>query len=361
MLLKSRRYRKPVRSPLGVIQKASDSGLTDAQRAELHRIAASLHRDTSRANLERIEAELMVSLGAAYNALGLAPEATAATLGAFLANGKLDPLLDALNWVDFGRELGALQSAIDNTNFLAAKESLADFLHIPAGIGGNLDATAAQAGISTFTLNTNLAIIDQSAVAWAQEHAGELVVNITAEVRQNINLLVTDSITGNFTVDQLARQIKMIVPLHDKWAQAVITRRDMLLKQGLKSGMSITKATERAVRMSETYARKLTLARAKTIARTEVMNSVGAGRMNAWTALQQSGLVAPDAKKIWLTAEDERVCDICRPLDNVEVPLNAQFPGGIKTIPAHPNCRCDVALSPEKVGSWATPLGVAVG
>lgn len=360
MLLKSRHRRKPVRSPLGVIQKATD-GLSDAQRAELHAIAAKVGRDTSRANLERMEAELMVSLGAAYNALGLAPEAMSSTLGAFVANGRLDPLLDALNWVDFGRELGALQGEIDNLSFIAAKESLSDFFHLPAGIGGNLAETAAQAGISTFTLGTNLSIIDQSAVAWAQEHAAELVVNITAEVRQNINLLVTDSITGNFTVDQLARQIKMIIPLHDKWANAVLTRRNLLLKQGLANGLSVTKATERAVSMSETYARKLTRARARTIARTEVMSSVGNGRMNAWNALQQSGIVAPDAKKIWLTAEDERVCDICRPLDNVEVPLNVQFPGGVRTTPAHPNCRCDVALSPEKVGSWATALGVPLG
>lgn len=45
----------------------------------------------------------------------------------------------------------------------------------------------------------------------------------------------------------------------------------------------------------------------------------------------------------WLTAYDERVCPLCGGNEDVEVPLNQNFPSGNYQPPAHPLCRCALA------------------
>lgn len=46
--------------------------------------------------------------------------------------------------------------------------------------------------------------------------------------------------------------------------------------------------------------------------------------------------------KEWMTAMDDRVCDICQPNNGVKVHIDAVFPSGHDTTPAHPRCRCSV-------------------
>ena len=80
-----------------------------------------------------------------------------------------------------------------------------------------------------------------------------------------------------------------------------------------------------------------TVSRAKTIARTEVMRATNFASVEAY---KQSKFVTA---KEWLTALDERTCEICLPLDGVSVPLNKSFDtsvGALDAPPAHPNCRC---------------------
>lgn len=50
----------------------------------------------------------------------------------------------------------------------------------------------------------------------------------------------------------------------------------------------------------------------------------------------------PDVQitKTWFTNNDDRVCDICGPLDGQEVPMDEPFSSGDMEPPAHVNCRC---------------------
>jgi len=70
--------------------------------------------------------------------------------------------------------------------------------------------------------------------------------------------------------------------------------------------------------------------RAEMIAATETTRVYQSGNQAAWEA---SGIVS---KMVWRTAEDDLVCDICGPMEGVEIGI-----GDIDAQPpAHSNCRC---------------------
>lgn len=75
--------------------------------------------------------------------------------------------------------------------------------------------------------------------------------------------------------------------------------------------------------------------RARRIAATEVTRSYVWGALSAYLA---SNVVQ---EVMWLTANDEMVCKICRPLHGRRVPLGQGF-GLIGYPPAHVQCRCSV-------------------
>ncbi len=74
------------------------------------------------------------------------------------------------------------------------------------------------------------------------------------------------------------------------------------------------------------------LARAEVIAATEVTRAAIQGER----ALV--GLYAIKALATWHTAHDERVCEICGPLDGTGVEVYGRV--SVSGPPAHPNCRC---------------------
>jgi SPP1 gp7 family putative phage head morphogenesis protein len=73
--------------------------------------------------------------------------------------------------------------------------------------------------------------------------------------------------------------------------------------------------------------------RAETIGLTEAMIAAAIGNLFAWEAY---GVIE---EVIWVTAEDERVCPICRPLHEAVIKLGDALYGGSRP-PAHPRCRC---------------------
>ena len=70
------------------------------------------------------------------------------------------------------------------------------------------------------------------------------------------------------------------------------------------------------------------------------------GKQAAWTQKLITGELE-GAHKVWRTAEDERVCPVCAPLDGKSLPITAQFgteSGDFFVPPLHVNCRCDVEI-----------------
>ena len=99
--------------------------------------------------------------------------------------------------------------------------------------------------------------------------------------------------------------------------------------QALQDGLS---NDELAALLQRGYA--FSRERSEMIARTETAFADVEGNLLAY---EQSGVVA---SKKWITGAG--CCDLCDELNGKVVPLKANFPGGRKGPPLHPNCRCDI-------------------
>jgi len=105
------------------------------------------------------------------------------------------------------------------------------------------------------------------------------------------------------------------------------------LEEGVKNGESIPKLSQR---IADEY-RQMKDYRTDRIARTETAAASNQGTLEAY---KQSEVVE---KKEWITAHDERVCEICEPLDGETVDLKSNFSIGVDAPPAHVSCRCSMA------------------
>ena len=98
---------------------------------------------------------------------------------------------------------------------------------------------------------------------------------------------------------------------------------------------------------------KMLIDRGDRIAQNELWTGRSMAKSLAWSFLKSSELLPEDSQKIWRTAEDEGVCDICRPMDGKSVGVDEDFrtsEGRVYAPTAHPNCRCDIEISyPEEV------------
>jgi len=81
--------------------------------------------------------------------------------------------------------------------------------------------------------------------------------------------------------------------------------------------------------------------RAQTIARTEIIRVHAEGQLDAF---ERMGVTELGVMAEWSTAEDARVCKLCRPLDGVV--LKVEEAHGL--LPRHVNCRC--AFVPANLG-----------
>ena len=186
--------------------------------------------------------------------------------------------------------------------------------------------------------------IDENAVAWAREQSASLVRNITSDFRESIRSTISDGLAGNLTVPQMASRIKQNLPLLPRDRGAVDNFRQRNFERFMQGGMSEEKARAKADAKAERYANKLTRRRAQTIARTEMVASSNAGKMVGWQAGVEGGYIDNDSQKEWIAEPD--ACEICAPLDGMTIPWTAEFPDLGTTPPAHPNCRCTVAMLP---------------
>jgi len=141
------------------------------------------------------------------------------------------------------------------------------------------------------------------AVKWAHDHAAETISGISKTTREDIRDLVADAMDGEYDVGELANEIASL--LGDD------TRADV-------------------------------------IARTESMRAANEGQQQLWAQAEEAGLLTGNEKQEWIVTPDDKLCPICEPLDGEQVGLDESFDVDGEEIdgpPAHPNCRCVVALA----------------
>lgn len=206
-------------------------------------------------------------------------------------------------------------------------------------------------------VNMSFDVLDRHVINWAERRAAVLVVEITEEMRNAIRMEAIKAVSGQYTAKQLKAKLARIIPLHSRYANAVTALEKRTLARYLKEGVSLARAETQTARLATRYARKLTLARAQNIARTEIMTASNEGQFIGHKIAQNAGLLPADAEKEWITAEDEDVCPTCGPLHGTRVALDQPFPTGRIVPPAHPSCRCSYNMVTGRFDDMAERYG----
>ncbi len=163
---------------------------------------------------------------------------------------------------------------------------------------------------------------------------GKLIREVTAEQYKAINVLVRQaSFSETMDVQQLAKAIRPTIGLTTRQAQAAFNR----YQQAIADGYS--QADARAIQAK--YAERMHRTRAETIAITEMAYAYNHGQQAYMEQCIKDGLIG-GAQKKWITAFDERVCDVCGKLDGEIAEMDIPFSVGVPVPPAHPRCRCVV-------------------
>lgn len=182
---------------------------------------------------------------------------------------------------------------------------------------------------------------------WIEVRGGELAVNLTVQQHNAIRALIRyHTVDEPVSPAELARRLRPVIGLTPNEELAVRNYRAQLLKQGLDRA--------RVANQVSNYAGFLHRRRATRIARTELSFSYNFGQLEAVRQASEQGFFSGPVVKTWMTADDERVCYFCGPMDGQTLDLEDTFPGATDrlpcayTPPAHPGCRCTVGYSVVK-------------
>ena len=186
---------------------------------------------------------------------------------------------------------------------------------------------------------------------WTATHGAEWVTNISDDQREAITSMIDRATTGAWTGDELARAIRPLIGLTKPQALANLNYYEHLKATLLANNPTMKEATAaKAARdAAAKYAAKQHRQRAYTIATTELAYAYNKGADDGIIQAQQQGFIGK-VKRVWSTAYDDGVCEICSALEGQEIDMDGEFDfkgkslyaGQKKTPPAHPRCRCAV-------------------
>lgn len=177
--------------------------------------------------------------------------------------------------------------------------------------------------------------------AWADKEAGNLIVQISDEQREVVRDLIGRSQGGEFTVQQVARQIRGSIGLTNQQTGWVENFRQRQIDAAIERGVPSEQASGAVQGAVDKYHARIHRYRSETIARTETIRASSEGRQAAWQQGMDDGFISPFSRKRWIVEYDG--CSICMN-NGILGPIGVkdEFPTGEP--PAHPNCRCDVIL-----------------
>ena len=185
---------------------------------------------------------------------------------------------------------------------------------------------------------------------WMNTHGAEWVTQMSNEQRDAMTAMIGHASTGAWTADELARAMRPTIGLTKPQAVANLNYFQNVKSSLLNNpGMKEAEATKRAQHAANTYAAQQHRARAYTISTTELAYAYNKGHDEGVKQAIQLGYMGKTVR-IWSTAADGGVCEICAVMDGVEIGMedefnfkgNALYAGSKETPPAHPRCRCAV-------------------
>lgn len=209
---------------------------------------------------------------------------------------------------------------------------------------------------------THFTRVNDESVRWARNRSATLVTEVNAATREGIREAVSMSIREGLPPRKTARLIRDMVGLTGRDVRAVANLRERMIARGI-SGVSLD-------RQSQSYANKLLRRRTENIVRTETMSAASQGQAELWRQAAEDGLLPSEVNRVWIVTPDDRLCEVCEPMDGQVVAAGEMFVTGdgdeVEMPPAHPSCRCSWGLTTEKVaaqeprvsaGMYQTPHG----
>ncbi len=266
-------------------------------------------------------------------------------------------------------DVGVLNN-IFNSSMLALEEKFMDVmppvLSDTLKDGGSMAGRTAKVEQSYKTAEVTLSFDRTNPLAeqWAFNHSSQLILEISEETKRAIQVIIGNAYQQQYTVQQAARLIRNQIGLNERLALAVSRAYEVLLAAD-DSVVLLGKTPVRipigglsdaiiAKRIND-YSQRLLNYRSRMIARTETIRAANVGQRQLWNQAVGNGLLTGYELREWITGFDERTCTVCEGLHGEKAGLNEPFPGGIMDPPAHPQCRCSVALS-NKMGARKTPF-----
>jgi hypothetical protein len=259
---------------------------------------------------------------------------------------------EAVRLVGMPKIYAQLDAAIED----AALESF----KIGAG-GAELPGRIAAA--MTFTLT------NPRAMEYVHTRARMEQLKVREEIQEGVRQAIRNAFAEGGHPYEIARKIRAMTGLSQREVNAVENYRrfldeldkplirplsDEAIKRLRRAGVNATTArawtrqgltAEHKARLLQAYKDRMIRDRAKTIARTLVIDSSSAGQNEAWSQAADQGLLDPNKWEVkWIVAHDERLCPLCSALDGERRSLNGSYEGGIGRPPRHPNCRCSEGL-----------------
>jgi len=201
-----------------------------------------------------------------------------------------------------------------------------------------------------FTLQGVFDLMNPRAYRIAAEIAGQLVTRIQESTRQAIREVVADALRQGVSVRRQAQSIRQILVdsagLDGPRARRLATFERALTDRGAPPSVVAQRVEE--------YRDRLITDRARTIARHETQSAAVAGQEELWAQAADAGLIDATMQLEWITADDERTCPLCAPMDGQKVPRGQLFVQEDGTTvarpPLHIQCRCTLALVEEAAG-----------
>lgn len=190
-------------------------------------------------------------------------------------------------------------------------------------------------------------LTNPAATEWVRTRSGELIREFNASSIDAVRDIMRRAFEDGIPPKKAAGMIlDSGIGLTAKQAASVER-----FRRRLEDASDIDLSDAQITSRTERYYRRFLRRRAETIARTETIMASTKGAQELWRQAAQGGLVDPSrAEQEWIVSFDDRLCPICEPLDGERAPLGGAFPGGFTGPPAHPACRCAVALRPGGVG-----------
>lgn len=175
--------------------------------------------------------------------------------------------------------------------------------------------------------------------SWINNRGGELISQLSDESRRAIMNIILRGQELHMAPRDVAKQIRPIIGLNARQAEANVNYRDKVYQQFRDNGLSHTAAAARADKAAIKYAGKQHRYRAETIVLTENAFAYNRGAHLGVSQSIANGYMGR-CEMVWTTAGTNRVCSRCLTLKDTVVGHTDE--SGVTLPPLHPRCRCAI-------------------